>query len=65
MATQVQFEPDITSQPTPEVDREYLVVSDKDSQVIYSGTIYQEARSLANKIRKCGGECTIFGALKG
>lgn len=43
---------------------EYLVVSDKNSEVILSSEDLGECRKLANKIRKCGGEVTLFKSIK-
>lgn len=44
--------------------REYIVVTDRDSKVVLSGT-YAECVRFANNVRKCGGEVTIFKATKG
>lgn len=44
--------------------QEYILVTDRDSLVIKSGT-YQECVTQANFARKCGGEVTIFKATKG
>jgi hypothetical protein len=49
--------------PEPE-KTEYLVVSDKNSEVILSSEDLGECRKLANKIRKCGGEVTTFKSIK-
>lgn len=43
---------------------EYVTVSDTNSKVIHSGTDLGEHRRLVGKIRKCGGQATIFKALK-
>lgn len=43
---------------------EYLVVSDKTSEVILSSEDLGECRKLATKVRKCGGAVTIFKSLK-
>ena len=49
----------------PEPDKtEYLVVSDKTSEVILSSEDLGECRKLATKIRKCGGEVTLFKSIK-
>jgi len=46
-------------------DTEYLLVSDKDSQVLKSSHDYQEVKTLATLIRKAGGEVTVFKSTKG
>lgn len=51
--------------PVLEGDKEYIVVSDKNDKVVLSTTNWYEALKLAGRIRKCGGECTIFAATKG
>ena len=43
---------------------EYIVVSDKDSKVLFSGT-YHECLRHATLIRRGGGEVTIFRSTKG
>lgn len=61
---QVQI-PGVDPAPTQEPDKtEYLVVSDKTSEVILSSEDLGECRKLANKVRKCGGEVTLFKSLK-
>lgn len=47
-----------------DIFREYLVVSDVNSKVVLSSADYNEAVRLANRIRACGGQVTIFKALK-
>jgi hypothetical protein len=49
---------------TAEEHIEYLVVSDKNSEVILSSEDLGECRKLATKVRKCGGSVTIFKSLK-
>lgn len=44
--------------------KEYIVVSDTNSKVILSTTNWYEAVKVANKIRHCGGQCTIFKATR-
>lgn len=46
--------------PQTKKDYEYLVVTDKTSEVIISTIDRFEAIKMANKIRKAGGEVTIF-----
>lgn len=53
-----------TDNKTVEEHVEYLVVSDKNSEVILSSEDLGECRKLANKVRKCGGEVTLFKSLK-
>ena len=48
----------------PTIPTEYLVVSDKNSKVILSTTVYKEAVRLANLVRAAGGEVTVFKSLK-
>lgn len=43
-------------------EHEYLLVTDKDSEVILSTPDRFEAMKIANKIRRAGGEVTIFRA---
>lgn len=51
--------------PAPKDDpTEYLLVSDKDSKILKSGT-YRELKLLAGLIRRGGGEVTIFKPTKG
>jgi len=42
---------------------EYLLVSDKDSQLLKSSTDYDELRELAGLIHRAGGQCTIWKRL--
>lgn len=44
-------------------DIEYIVVSDKNSVVLLSTTNRYEASKFANKVRKAGGEVTVFRSL--
>ena len=44
---------------------EYIVVSDTNSKVILSTTVWYEAVVFANKVRAAGGQCTIFKSTKG
>jgi hypothetical protein len=44
---------------------EYIVVSDKNSRVLLSTTVWGEAVKFANKVRAAGGECTIFKSTRG
>ena len=46
------------------MDREYIVVSDKNSKVLLSTTNYYEAKKLLNKIRSAGGEATLFRSMQ-
>jgi hypothetical protein len=46
------------------VEREYIVVSDKNSKVLLSTTDYQEARKLVNRIASAGGSATLFRSMK-
>lgn len=46
------------------MEREYLVVSDKNSKVLLSTPNYQEARKLRNKITAAGGSASIFRSMK-
>lgn len=51
----------------PKTDKEfveYILVSDRDSKVLFSGT-YQQCVRRANFARAAGGEVTIFKATKG
>ena len=43
---------------------EYLVVTDKTSKILKSTLNYNEAKRLANLIRRGGGEVTIFKATR-
>ncbi len=49
----------------PKEDKEYILVSDKTSEVLKSSESYQEVKKLAGIIRKGGGEVTIFKRTKG
>ena len=46
------------------LDIEYLTVSDTTSEVVLSSTDLNEHRRLLGQLRKCGGQATIFKALK-
>ena len=46
------------------LDIEYLTVSDTTSEVVLSSTDLNEHRWLLSQLRKCGGQATIFKALK-
>ncbi len=46
-------------------EHEYLLVSDKTSEVLKSDSDYMVIKKLAGIIRKAGGEVTIFKAIKG
>jgi hypothetical protein len=59
----------VESDPLDEllVESEYILVSDKTSEVLKSALGWNNAaelRKLASVIRKAGGECTIFKATK-
>ena len=43
---------------------DYLTVSDTTSKVVLSSTDLQQHRRLLGQLRKCGGQATIFKALK-
>jgi hypothetical protein len=43
--------------------REYIIVSDKTSKVIFSGD-YADALKMLSFARKCDGEVTLFKALR-
>lgn len=43
--------------------KEYLLVTDKTSEVLMTSPDRHEVQKLANKIRRAGGEVTIFKAL--
>ena len=43
---------------------DYLTVSDTTSEVALSSTDLNEHRRLLGQLRKCGGQATIFKALK-
>lgn len=54
-------------QPSEETESEYILVSDKTSEVLLSALGWKNAgelRKTAAIIRKAGGECTIFKATK-
>ena len=46
------------------LDIDYLTVSDTTSKVLLSSTDLNEHRRLLGQLRKCGGQATIFKALK-
>lgn len=50
--------------PGAKLDVEYLTVSDTTSKVVLSSTDLNEHRRLLGQLRKCGGQATIFKALK-
>ena len=50
--------------PGAKLDIEYLTVSDTTSEVVLSSTDLNEHRRLLGQLRKCGGQATIFKALK-
>ena len=50
--------------PRAKLDIEYLTVSDTTSEVMMSSTDLNEHRRLLGMLRKCGGQATIFKALK-
>ena len=50
--------------PGATLDIEYLTVSDTTSGVVLSSTDLNEHRRLLGQLRKCGGQATIFKALK-
>ena len=54
--------PRTTVKPT---EHEYILVSDKTSEVLKSDSDYMTIKKLAGIIRKAGGEVTIFKAIKG
>lgn len=41
-------------------DLEYIVVSDKNSEVVLSTNYLNEVIDLVRRIEQCGGECTVF-----
>lgn len=41
-------------------DQEYIVVSDKTSEVVLSSEYINEVMAFVDRIEKCGGECTVF-----
>ena len=50
--------------PRAKLDIEYLTVSDTTSEAVLSSTDLNEHRRLLGQLRKCGGQATIFKALK-
>jgi len=56
---------EVPSTPAKPTEHEYLLVSDKKSEVLKSSSDYMEIKKLAGFIRKAGGEVTIFKAIKG
>ena len=50
--------------PRAKLDIEYLTVSDTTSKAVLSSTDLNEHRRLLGQLRKCGGQATIFKALK-
>ena len=46
------------------LDIDYLTVSDTTSEAVLSSTDLNEHQSLLAQLRKCGGQATIFKALK-
>ena len=50
--------------PGAKLDIDYLTVSDTTSKVVLSSTDLQQHRRLLGQLRKCGGQATIFKALK-
>ena len=50
--------------PGAKVEIEYLTVSGTTSKVALSSTDLNEHRRLLGQLRKCGGQATIFKALK-
>lgn len=50
--------------PRAKLDIDYLTVSDTTSEVVLSSTDLNEHRRLLGQLRKCGGQATIFKALK-
>lgn len=49
----------------PKNENDYILVGDKNSQVLATETDYVAIKKLATIIRKGGGEVTIFKAIKG
>ena len=47
--------------PRAKLDIEYLTVSDTTSEVVLSSTL---PHRMVRRLRKCGGQATIFKALK-
>ena len=50
--------------PRAKLDIEYLTVSDTTSEVVLTSTDLNKHRRLLGQLRKCGGQATIFKALK-
>ena len=50
--------------PGAKLDIEYQTVSDTTSEAVLSSTDLNEHRRLLGQLRKCGGQATIFKALK-
>ena len=50
--------------PRAKLDIDYMTVSDTTSEAVLSSTDLNEHRWLLNQLRKCGGQATIFKALK-
>ena len=50
--------------PRAKLDIDYLTVSDTTDKVVLSSTDLNEHRRLLGQLRKCGGQATIFKALK-
>ncbi len=42
---------------------EFILVTDKTSEVVLSSRDFDECRKLASIVRKCGGEVTIFKSM--
>lgn len=47
------------------VENMYVLVADKTSQILATDVDYVAIKRIAALIRKAGGECTIFRAVKG
>jgi len=54
---------DIPELPLDSFEREYILVTDRDSKILHSGSL-TECRGMLSLIRKASGEATIFKALK-
>ena len=50
--------------PRAKLDIDYLTVSDTTSEAVLSSTDLNEHRRLLGQLCKCGGQATIFKALK-
>ena len=50
--------------PGAKLGIDYLTISDTTSKVVLSSTDLQQHRRLLSQLRKCGGQATIFKALK-